>query len=517
MLLTNINLTDGSEQFQYVVEYVKTGSDYTDTNNPAIGYVRNLQYGSGDDALLFDDIMFVNNNEDTKPIKFHNDWYNMSVTSIENEHIPTPHNSSKIRLYFPRFSVDTYMEDTSYALTISTWICGNHIILGSYIINRYDALACPGVKTFFDERYYEYVEVPIIDPMDLIYSDSWSAWRQNICSEPSDPELINTVGSVLYCTLYSVSATETGYVKNNVINGGQNSICLTKDRDDFLNLFIEPNINKPLYRTERPSIECKLGFSEYYDGDFSEYLQETYGFSDFQAKYELVVCDKDNVYTVCESPVLRKGCGPITSYIFTKDDICEAQDNFSSGDGWKPGITIKCSLEVLNEDEEPVIYLLSNTIPLTENLYRYLVGTDFHDSYGYVINNVNLDEVDMIVYNINAVNKTVNQVVKLERTFDNKSNINQTMFYRVTDSHSIMIHSEVTENICLNLDKYKHLVSSFILQIEGIKFVEIGRVQAGVMFKVVGNKLPKSSTTGNYFILNQDSDVVTSGKYTYAS
>lgn len=514
MLLTNINLTDGSEQFQYVVEYVKTEYDYTDANNPDIGYVRNLKYGSGDNTIVFNDIMFVNNNENIKPIKFHNDWYNIPMTSTENAHVPELYNSSKIRLYFPRFSVDTYMEDTSYALTISTWICGNHIILGSYIISRTDALACPGVKIFFNEQYHEYVEVPIIDPTDLIYSDEWAQWRQNICGESEDTNLINTVGSVLYCTLYSVNKSEVGYIKTDIINGGQNAINLTEDRGDFLNLFIEPNTNKSLYRTERPSIECKLGFNQYYLGDFEEYLKETYGIERFQAKYELVVCDKDVVYTVCESPILSSD---ITSYTFTKDSICGAQNNFNDGTGWLPGIMIKCTLEILNEDEEPIIYLLSNAIPLTENLYRYLVGTDFYDNYGYVINNVNLDEVDMDVYNINVVNKTVNQVVKLERAFDNKSNINQTIFYRVAESHSIMIHPEVTENICLNLDQYKHIVSSFILQIEGMKFMEIGRVQSGIMFKIVGNKLPKKSTTGTYYILDQDSNVITSGKYTYSS
>ena len=73
----------------------------------------------------------------------------------------------------------------------------------------------------------------------------------------------------------------------------------------------------------------------------------------------------------------------------------------------------------------------------------------------------------------------------------------------------------MNENICINLDQYKHLVKSFILQIEGVKFIEIGRTKSGVVFKVIGNKLPKQIQTGQYYILNQDSDLVTSGKYTY--
>jgi hypothetical protein len=62
---------------------------------------------------------------------------------------------------------------------------------------------------------------------------------------------------------------------------------------------------------------------------------------------------------------------------------------------------------------------------------------------------------------------------------------------------------------------YKHLVKTFILQIEGIKFVEIGRLKSGIVFKVFGSRLPKKISQGQYYILNQDYDMITSGKYIY--
>ena len=54
-----------------------------------------------------------------------------------------------------------------------------------------------------------------------------------------------------------------------------------------------------------------------------------------------------------------------------------------------------------------------------------------------------------------------------------------------------------------------------MLQIEGCTFPEIGRTVGGVVFKVVGNNLSGELALGTYYILNQDSDMVTSGRYQY--
>ena len=121
----------------------------------------------------------------------------------------------------------------------------------------------------------------------------------------------------------------------------------------------------------------------------------------------------------------------------------------------------------------------------------------------------------MNLLNINAINKTENIITKIERVGDNKANIFQNIFYRVLDAHSIVIRPEVNENICINLDQYKHLVEKFILQVEGVKFIEIGRTKQGILFKIISSKLPKKQSKGQYYILNQDSELVTSGKYIY--
>lgn len=509
MLYTNVNLLGSGQIYSYIIEYVKTEYTHADNTNPDVMYLNGLKVN---DEVTVDDVLFNTEDQLILPVKNLNHWYNVEVNKDNylTDYIPDKCNFSKIRLYFPSFSVDTYGPQIQYALNISTWINDVHVVLGSYILDRSMALACPGPKKFYNDTYHEYIELPIIDPMDLIYSDDWSIWRKMICGE-KNIDMVNTTGTVLYCTLHTMIPMTGGYVKMDEILGGQNSIQLTNSNNDFLHLNITTNLNYKLYGTIRPAIYCNLRFNEYYHGDLTDYLKETYGISNYYMTYQLVIGDGDNVYAICDS----KPMSPNPFYLFLKDDINKY--NFDNGTGWKYGMNIKCIANIMNEYDEEVLSLISDPLPFTQKLFSYFVKTDFQDKYGYVINNVNLDNVDMNVYNINVVNKTENVIVQssTERPFENKSNISETVFYRTSDLASIFIYPDVTENICLNLDGYKHLVKTFILQIEGVKFIEIGRVQAGVIFRVAGNKLPKISTEGQYHILNQYSEHITGGKYAY--
>lgn len=533
MLYTNINIANNSNQFKYVLEYIPSNNTFSNNTKYVNGI--DIQCENNEDEWERKDyVLFLHNYIENTPqyIKHHNHWHDIYVNKkiwvykydengeygefeevknrLVDSYMPINCAVGVVRLYFPQFSMDSFHCGHSYALTISTWICGREIILGSHIINRYDALACPNVKTFFNEEYLEYVELPIIDPNSLIYSDDWKEWRQKICDESLNIDTINSVGSVLQCTLHPILSVNDEYMKTlEDYVGGQNFISLTTNKNDFLNLDISTNTNRSLGLNERPAIEFNLNFNKFYDGSLKEYLDETYGVRDYKIKYELVVGNNDDIYAVCTSPELDL----TTSYKFTKDEI--TKNNFENGDGWVHGINIKGSVNILDEDNESFLYILSNEIPFTKDIFKYFVKTDFIDKYDRVINNINLDLVNMDIININAVNKIENQIIKIERSGDNKSNILQTTFYRVTDSSSIVVRPEINENICINLDPYKHLVDSFMIQIEGVKFIEIGRIKSGVVFKIIGNKLPKKIFSGQYYILNQDADYITGGKYIY--
>lgn len=510
-MLTNINITNNIDNYTYIIEYESVND--TVCNGSELAYINN-HYFDDDKNTYFDDIILLRN-DDTKYIKYYNHWYPIPIDNDKQirmtDDLPLTYKTGKLRLYFPQHSVDTYNTGHKYALTVTTWICGNCVVLGSYIINRFDALACSKIKNINNILYYECIEFDMIDPLSLLYSDSWKNWRQKICNESTNPDMVNSVGSILYCTLYPVIESNDGYIKLDGYEGGQNSINITDDEKDFLKLNISANIHKPLKRNERPAINCKLDFNKYYNGDLGDYLKETYGGDQvYKIQYELVIGNEDELYVVNTSPLLV----PTNTYSFTKDVI--TSQNFQNGIGWKPGISIVCSANIVNLDGDSILYLLSNKIPLTEDVFRYFVGEDFIDKHEYIVNNVNIDEVDMNFLNLNIVNKIENNVIQIDKHINDKSGVMiQPVFFKMVDASNIIIHPEVIETICINLDQYKSNVKTFIIQIEGVKFIEYGKNNSGVLFKIVGNKLPGVSTTGTYYILNQDSELVTTGKYTY--
>ena len=124
---------------------------------------------------------------------------------------------------------------------------------------------------------------------------------------------------------------------------------------------------------------------------------------------------------------------------------------------------------------------------------------------------------DMNIIRPRLVNKTIQKVVEMTAQTDSKSNIIQPIVFRSRELASIIFPPAGTENICINLDAYKASVKRFYIKIEGMAFYEIGRTESGVIFKIKGNMLPGRLTNGTYYILNQDAELVTTGKYKYES
>ena len=155
------------------------------------------------------------------------------------------------------------------------------------------------------------------------------------------------------------------------------------------------------------------------------------------------------------------------------------------------------------------IDLRSNPFQITPEQFAQMLAL----VHGPNINITNLN--DMHVNKPYIVNKSVYQVTEMTSQTDSKANIVQPVFFKSRDLANIIIHPEVTENICINLDAYKAKVTTFYIKIEGIVFPEIGRIEAGVIFKVQGNLLPGKTAGGTYYILDQDTNLVTTGKYTY--
>lgn len=496
----NINIIGNSQTFTYMLEY-ENGIIGTMSHSTSYYTKQNI-------------VWLMQNN--VKYYKEGNEWHNNSALSKSYDYIPEMYDHSNIRLYFPLHSIDTYINNCSYVLTANTWINGHKVDLGCKIFKHSDTLcnACGVIKNGNNE-YYEYIDLEIIDPYELIYSDNWADFRKNICNEPDKTNMLNNNGSLLYITLYIVDNHNDKYIINNEVIGGSNFFNITHSNNDYLTINIETDLqNRGWKFTTTINSQYKT---------LLEYLNETYGLkhiSNDNISYELVIKnnntlilgpkvkfnDLNQVITINDirSKVDSNG-NKIPIERMGMADFFKSWDNFS--EEWK---LVGCLIiDDPTYPDENIINILSNEIPISQEIFKYFVG-DVNTQIMQII-----DPADMEIINYTLVNKIENKVVHIERPSDTKSNIIQPVFFRVKETEFLTIHPAVTENICINLDDYKSKVEKFILQIEGCEFTQIGSNNFGIIFKVHGKNLPNKTTSGLYYILNENNELVTSGKYKY--
>lgn len=438
--------------------------------------------------------------------------------------LPSGYIGSTLNIYMPQFSPAIYKNNVYYAIDLSIYICGQQLNIGSYLISPNDNMATPKIVKIQNKEYYEYVQIPIIDPFDITYSDTWKEFRQTVCNDiDGEADEYNNTGSILNISFHVVNRITSEvvtddfgsdhrisvYRESEVYKGGQNSIKIDNEYSDFMRLYIDTNINendgKPL------TIKTSLKYNGVYNGDldgFEEYLKETYYLENCHYRMILVIQDDDDVYSFAQINV--NNSSQIWGGVPLKDIAVGSTHPFcfDSWQNFKEQMRIKAILSIARNDDpefETPLFIKSNEIPVTKELFSYLVDSESDITY------INLDNIDMNIHNIQAVNKVVQNVINVDRPKDYKSNIVKPVFYRTQDSQSITLHSNVTENICVNLDGYKSKVNTFILRIDGINFIESARVASGVIFKVITGDI--NTPSGKYYILNENAELVTTGQY----
>lgn len=499
---TNIIINNGDYKFNYLIEYktCETSSDINDIEYITMSYLNRL------DVISPSDYNYYENNWYDK-----DSWCDIINETYSTQYLPSSYNKSVIRVNFPEFSPEVFDSNIYYMLNINTWINGQYVYLGSKLFNRFDALARETTMRFDSNNYFEYVEFEIIDPFDIQYSDNWKNFRINVCGEPVDGDgcTINNTGAQLCFSLYVVESNENEWIKNTNYNGGQNSINITTNESDYLSL----NQSILFDPIKGIIIKQELCFNNIYGDDLHNYLNETYLINSHSLKYALVIKDKDRIYFGLDEHgnenIIKTDFKRVEE--FTTDDI--SFDNWDSWNEWQniwnTNVSIASSVTFYNEYGEKILYVVGNEIPLTKEIYKYLIKSDNDCKY------IDLNNLDMEIKNFNIVNKIVNQIVQFDKPEDSKSNIIQPVFFKVRDLQDVIIHPEVTENICINLDAYKSKVNMFNLRIENSIFKQIGANAYGIIFKVIGKELANKKTSGLYYILDENNELVTTGKYTY--
>lgn len=486
MKYTNINILDDRRRFKYIIEYK---DDVENVSRDTLSYA-------------LDDLRVDFFQDTVKYVRVDNYWKEY-VGSTVNDYIPEYYNLSSVNLYFPSNSVESYTENWLYALTINTWIHGHTVYLGTYIIDRRDAIACNRQRVFLNSRYYEYVNVKFIDPYSITYSDDWKEFRQHVCGETElNGTEQNNTGSILNFTLYPIYWNDEQYCKLDPYIGGQNAINMSDNVHDYINCEVDMSQSRT---TPEQVVHSQIIFnSEYYDEtgptieNLKSYIQETYSIvvNDLKVEYELAVIDEENIYKTVTKTVEDVYCD------FSRDEL-----SFDSWSGWKEGLKLVVSATLIVDMKETLL-LHSNALNMTQEVMKYFIGEN-------PLNYVNLSLLDMNNYTVNAVNKIEKKIVQIEKPNDYKSNLIKPVYFRVRELSSLVIHPAVTENICINLDAYRSQVDTFYIQIEDAVFVERARTNTGVIFKIVGANLKNEVGQGTFYILNQDKELVTTGKYRY--
>ena len=495
MLYTNINIKDETRIFKYVVGYDNADDRFA-------GEIEYILNETQKELLLFDGYSNL--------VRCGNYWVHEHTMSKEDLEI-TQYKTSELHLYFPSYSVETYNTDKEikYALTISTWLYGYKVVLGSYIISRLDALACPPKKIFGDE-YVEYIPINMINVHDFFYGDTWKDVR-DILKTKSGSIKDATPCSMLNVDLFPVEEFENHYIVLDKYTGSQNAIQFSwGDKEEYLKFHIEPVKNH---------IEGKLIGPE----NLTTYLTNNCDFDNIgtiSVDYMCVLKNDTDIYSTSNMIISNKKlleeiyitdenfCKTVVGEEFTEEALWKWWDEYFNGPHKVDKPLIIRAIATIKGNGRPLMYLVSNDIPVTQELFGRLICNE---------EEINLDDIDMNIYNIRTVNKRSEQQSTTGNIVgtNSKANIIQPVFFKARDVDNLILHPEVIENICINLDSFKSKVKRFIIQIEGCCFNEIGRTSGGVVFKIVGNTLPKSKTQGVYYILNENSELVTNGNYKY--
>lgn len=256
-----------------------------------------------------------------------------------------------------------------------------------------------------------------------------------------------------------------------------------------------------------------------------ELAKETYGVDTASAYISAAIVGEEDMYWNLYVFGVFNDC--VMMYVDNYDDATNSFENLRNSQ-WLNDMRISYQIyvnlgynnfpELSDEEMEDVEgsrdYVL-NIISAAKAVTREDWAKMLADQSAIMVNEQKSIFDDMQVNNIRLINKNIQNVIEMTAETDSKSNIVQPIFYRVRDAASIVVHPAVTENICINLDSYKSSCASFIIQIEGQAFPEIGRTENGSIFKIQGNMLPRRSKAGIYYVLNQDSELVTMGKYVY--
>lgn len=540
---SQINIIHNNKQLHYMVEFHDAGiievthGEYSYYTRAAEGiqFIRNTK--------LIDNF---ENNTIYNVVRNTNTW-TIENRVFSNYYIPQTIAQRQLTLYIPRHSMESFydkefgddhemkLSGIKYVITAYTYIAGVKVVLGSYLFNLGSARAPKNKVRYKSSEYQLCIDFNVVDPVSLTYNDEWAPFRHEICGEP---DFINNTGSIIHVDLDPVINGDDSIVRSSNFIGGITSIPFQRNSADYMHANLSFDGNATL----------NLSFNEIYENDLPLYLAETYDMwqrdpdtneliidpvtnnpipMEYWVVYEVIFRDNDNVYAYHNKLVKYEDS---IGAVFNKEEISKTwswykdglflqgsielytDDDIKSIESELDGLTDTEKVDVIHDTLEPTVDIISNEIPLNKENYKFLVPLTILPTGK---NKINLKLVNMTEYKVDVVNKIHKNVINITRPEDYKSNVIKPVFIRAENIGNITIHPAVTENISINLNKYKSKVDLFYIRIEGVDFIEIGRTPQYVVFGIDGHLLPNEITEGIAYILDENHTLVTTGHYTY--
>lgn len=165
-----------------------------------------------------------------------------------------------------------------------------------------------------------------------------------------------------------------------------------------------------------------------------------------------------------------------------------------------------------------------NKVCITKEWFKYIISdTDIHKLSTIIDKSKDMTEINFnetsdstqIPLFINKINCIIKKDSKEASGYKNSNTprvLYKPYFYKVQDLQNIYLRSGLIQNIGINLNEYMTKVETFKLSIENLMYIEIGRNDAYVIFRI--NAVELANTGGRYDIFNQDDEYISSGQYT---
>ncbi len=407
-------------------------------------------------------------------------------TSVGNVHY--------LKLWFPVEQLSTYYKKyNKYHVFIYTYLNDELNILYSDVINILDNRAgSPFIHKGI--RYQEYCELPITclhGDMTRTYSAQLYISVSCVTADTDDvyysadntgpgSSFIQTAQKPMSLSLSS-DDTDSRYAVKCVLS----SIWTDNIENNYINTYLS---NKYFNGTTDFTTFVRCMFVDKYDENILyNYLKPMSLTNSLLLYWKDLFPDKETLKTISED----LSC-PLSSQVVVIYEIYAG-----AGLAEEP------------DDAEPVITIKSSPMTVTEELWSRLCATDiYNETYTYNYSDI-IKDLDNMATELKIRNTIENKVITVNQTAS--EGVIKPVFYRAYELDNIVLHSDIEENILINLDGYLSAVSTFYLKVGEKEFPEYARLSDGVVFTVSG----LSGTSGRFYILDEDKKLVTSGKYTF--